>query len=170
MNRWVSVLLASFLAIPSAAQQVGPSLEVYPAGAIITARYTLDTADSSRVHLHAGMNATDRRDWGEHAEERGAGFGFGVAGHRYMRPMREGPWYGIRADIWFMTIDWRDIGRAGESKVTVLQPTARAGWTLSAGRVDIDFSAGIGAEVNIRTQGESVGQGVILLGGIAVGY
>lgn len=158
------------LASSAGAQQVGPSLDLYPAGAIVTARYSLDTADSSRVHIHAGMNATDRRDWGKHAEERGAGFGFGMAGHRYFHDRRSGPWYGLRGDIWFMTIRWREPDRSGETDVVVVQPTARAGWTLSFGRADVDLSLGLGAEVNVHTQGEAVGEGAILLVGIAVGY
>ncbi|MBO6575625.1 MAG: hypothetical protein JJ896_11530 [Rhodothermales bacterium] len=162
--------LCLLLALPVSAQQVGPSFEAYPAGVIVTARYSLDTADSSRVHIHAGMNATSRRDWGEHDDERGAGFGLGVAGHRYLQGRRSGPWVGLRMDVWQLTIDWIDDGRVGESKVTVAQPTARAGWTLSLGKADLDFSLGLGAEINVRTQGEAVGQGAILLGGIALGY
>ena len=54
----------------------------------------------------------------------------------------------------------------------MLQPTARAGyaWLLSGKRLRLDATAALGAEINIQTQGEDVGEGVILLGGIGLSY
>lgn len=152
----------------SAAQTIGPSLEVYPAGAIVTARYSLDLSTNARIHFHAGMNASDRRDWGEHALERGAGFGGGIAAHRYRGADRTGPWVGARADVWAMVIEWEDPGRRGETTMTVFQPTARLGWTFPAIGKEFDISASLGVEMNLNTSGEAVGEGAIFLLGLAV--
>ncbi|MFT5142062.1 MAG: hypothetical protein ACI84D_000673 [Thalassolituus oleivorans] len=168
----VLALLVVCLLAPSTthAQKIGASLEVYPAGAIVTARYSRDMSDNSRLLIHLGMNATDRRDWGEHEIEEGAGFGAGIAQHRYFSDSRVGPWLGIRADVWAQTIKWQDQGRRGETNVTVIQPTARAGWTLPAFGAQFDFSVSLGAEFNVKTTGESVRQGAIVLVGIVYDF
>lgn len=166
-----ALLLLVGFAVPAAqAQMLGPSLELYPAGAIVTARYSIDVGEDARIHFHAGMNATDRRDWGEHALERGAGFGGGVAGHRYLSSDRMGPWIGVRADIWDLAIDWENPGSRGETQVTVFQPSARAGWTFPALGITFDASAALGMEMNIKTTGEPVGEGAIFLVGLAFSF
>ncbi len=164
----LGLIAAMGFASDAAAQTIGPSIEVYPAGAIVTARYSRDVSTNARIHVHAGMNATDRRDWGKHALERGAGFGAGLAGHRYRGTDRTGPWVGARVDLWAMTIEWEDPGRAGKTTMTVLQPTARLGWTFPAIGKEFDISASLGMEMNLNTTGEAVGEGAIFLLGIAV--
>jgi hypothetical protein len=166
----LTLLLAVLALPPASAQQVGGELQLYPAGAIVVARYTRDVGQATRLHLHAGLNATDRRDWGLHALERGAGFGGGLALHRYRGSAGRGPWIGLRLDAWSLDIEWRDPTRIGTTDVTVLQPTARGGWTFNAGQVAIDASISIGQEFNVRTTGDPVGEGAILLAGIAVGF
>jgi hypothetical protein len=171
MRSW-PVLMALVVALgftsDAAAQTIGPSIEVYPAGALVTARYSRDISTNARIHIHAGINASDRRDWGKHALERGAGFGAGVAGHRYRGAERTGPWIGARLDFWAMTIEWADPTRSGETTMTVMQPTARVGWTLPAIGKEFDFSASLGMEMNLNTSGEAVGEGAVFLLGIAV--
>ena len=81
---------------------------------------------------------------------------------------------GARTDLWFLDIDWSDAGgtRVGMTEVTVLQPTARAGyaWLLSGDRLRLNATLALGAEINIQTRGEDVGEGVILLGGFGLSY
>jgi hypothetical protein len=168
LTRVLILIVTLAFASDVSAQTIGPSLELYPAGAIVTARYSRDVSTNARIHIHAGMNATDRRDWGKHALERGAGFGVGLAGHRYRGDVRTGPWVGARLDVWAMTIEWEDPGRAGETTMTVLQPTARLGWTFPAVGKEFDLSASLGMEMNLNTTGEGVGEGAIFLLGIAV--
>ncbi len=58
---------------------------------------------------------------------------------------------------------------SGTSKVTVLQPTAELGYffLLDNGLVLLPTIA-LGAEINIQTEGEEVGQGAILLLGATI--
>jgi hypothetical protein len=142
-------------------------VELYPAGVIVTARYSRDMPNNSRLLMHLGLNATDRRNWGEHAHEEGSGLGAGIANHWYFRDSRLGPWVGLRLDVWALHIRWQDVGARGKTNVTVLQPTVRAGWTAPAFNSQVDFSVSFGAEFNVKTTGESVGNGLIGLLGIA---
>lgn len=163
-------LLTLALASPANSQQLGVEFQAYPAGVIVTARYSLAPLGNALIHLHAGMNATDRGDWGEHALEDGAGFGGGVAGHRYLGSDTFGPWIGARLDFWLLEITWKDPGRRGSSEATVLQPTGRIGWTFPVGSGRLDPSISFGQEFNVKTKGEPVGEGMILLGGIAYSF
>ena len=51
----------------------------------------------------------------------------------------------------------------GETDIWVLQPTVRAGYRLMS---TLDLSASLGAEINVSTDGEPVGEGAILLVGL----
>ena len=152
----------------------GLELQGYPAGVIVAGRASLEVSAADAVLLYVGYNTTDRGDFGEHDDEEGGGAGFGAA-VRHSFGAGDGGWHiGARADLWFLDIDWRDGGgpRVGRTEVTVLQPTARAGyaWLLSGKRLRLDATAALGAEINIQTQGEDVGEGVIVLGGIGLSY
>lgn len=60
--------------------------------------------------------------------------------------------------------------RRGRTDLIVWQPTARVGyaWRFANGRTRIEAAMSLGGEINVRTRGERVGQGLIVLGGIAV--
>ena len=84
-------------------------------------------------------------------------------------------WIGVRADYWFLDIDWEDPDaanpgsiRSGSTSVQVFQPTVRFGWRKALSGVQIDVSTALGAEINVQTEGEAVGQGAILLVGLRV--
>ena len=75
--------------------------------------------------------------------------------------------------MWFLQIDWRDdVGnRSGTTDITVLQPTAQGGYRwLFGDNLTFAATAALGAEINIRTDGEAVGEGAILLIGLELGY
>jgi hypothetical protein len=152
----------------------GLELQGYPAGVIVAGRASLAISAADAIAVYLGYNATDRGDFGEHDDEEGGGPGFGAA-LRHSFGAAGGGWHiGARTDLWFLDIDWSDASgtRVGMTEVTVLQPTARAGyaWLLFGERLLLDATVALGAEINIQTQGEDVGEGVILLGGFGLSY
>ncbi|MEM6568246.1 MAG: hypothetical protein AAF957_07530 [Planctomycetota bacterium] len=161
--------LTSIEPAPPAYRPYGVEVQVYPAGIIpgLHARYRLSDADTLTFRLAA--NLTDRQDFGEREDESGDGWGSGVGWRRALSgDLDETGWYfGARVDVWDLSIDWRDRGRSGTTDIIVLQPTAEGGygWTTErAGRFELGL--GLGAEINVDTQGEDVGEGAILLLGL----
>lgn len=153
---------------------LGAETQVYPAGVIpgVQARWETGTRSESYVRLAA--NLTDRRDFGEHDDERGGGGGLGVGWRRYVEASRSGWLYGARLDVWRLEIDWRDAPgqpseTSGESRIWVAQPSLETGygWRLSEA-LRLELALGVGAEVNVSTDGEDVGQGAILLLGVTL--
>lgn len=158
--------------LPDAAQHsdFGFELQAYPAGVVpgAQARWRLDEDDA--VFVRAAANLTDRRDFGEHDDESGAGFGLGAGWRRAAGGdlAADGWHYGARLDLWSLSIDWEDPGpRTGTTDVLVLQPTAEFGYGWStAGGSRLELTAALGAEINVDTDGEDVGEGAILLLGL----
>ncbi len=130
-----------------------------------------------------GYNFTDRRDWGEHENEEGGGPGFslGIEKRSFLASNLS---VNLRADLWFMDIDWRDPAsgsalcgalpcpyETGTTEITVFQPTIGLGYQLPIpGKLGIKPSLSFGYEINVETKGEDVGEGAILLLGLKVGY
>ena len=176
--------IAAWLATP-VCSQTAPFVAVraYPAGLIGAAGVSgvwPGTSGPGRFEsgAWAGYNLTRRGDWGEHDDERGGGFGGGIEA-AYFPAGRSGGWFaGARAALWRMDIDWRDhpltpLGpeRVGQTSIIVLQPTARAGYRfLNGGRFLLDAEAALGAEFNVHTDGDDVGQGVIGLVGLRLAF
>ena len=168
-----SWLLAGMVAMgcasPGKSQAVYGTGEVqaYPAGVVARAGLGGEVA-GLRLSAAAGFNWTDRRDWGEHENEEGGGAGLGL------RVAREGPGgrgvYGeLRLDLWFLEVDWRDPGpRRGSTRIRVIQPAVGLGYGWSPGFGRIRAGAALGWEVNTHVRGEPVGEGPILLAGVAV--
>ena len=159
---------------PMSRLSAGLEVQGYPAGVILAGQASLALSAADAVALYVGYNATDRGDFGQHDDEEGGGAGLGAA-IRHSFGAGGGGWHmGARTDLWFLDIDWSDAGgaRVGMTAVTVLQPTARAGyaWLLFGQRLRLDATLALGAEINIQTQGEDVGEGVIALGGVGLSY
>jgi hypothetical protein len=162
----------------SARSALGVEAQAYLAGFNAAARFSYGLGPRDAVFVYAGYNATDRRDWGEHFNEEGGGPGGGLAWRHYVRDGRSDLHFGLRADLWFLEIDWSDWPPAdsrsvrGATDVVVFQPTAQGGYTLLLGDsgFQVEGTVALGAEVNIRTKGEAVGQGAILLAGVGFAY
>lgn len=159
----------------------GLEAQAYPAGVNVGIRFSYGVARRDAVLGYVAYNSTDRRDWGEHFHEEGGGAGGGVAWRHYLRDGRSGPHFGVRVDLWFLEIDWRTgpLGGVlpgpvdvGVTDVVVLQPTAQGGYTLLLGDsgFQLEGTVALGAEVNVSTDGEDVGQGAILLAGVGFAY
>jgi len=183
---------------PSAAAQVLPfspllEAQVYPAGGILVGGARLGPID-----IHAGWNHTRRGNFGEHDNERGGGPGIGASfwrGGATSAPNAPGApdapgavsgllgitglHAGLRLDVWYLDIDWWDsvtggitpppitFRRRGSTQVTVLQPTVRIRFDLPGTQLGI--TAAFGAEINVVTDGEDVGEGAIGLVGLRWG-
>lgn len=147
-----------------------PEIQAYPAGVIPGLQLRRYPSSEDTVYFRVAANLTDRGDWGEHDDESGSGFGGGIGWRRSLAgiPGGTGWLYGARVDLWSLEIDWRDPGpREGTTDVLVLQPTVEAGygWSLASGS-RLELMVGLGAEFNIDTEGEDVGEGVIALLGL----
>lgn len=165
------------------AKTIGLEVQGYPAGVITTLRGGLEISPQQELSLRLGYNYTDRGDFGEHENEEGGGPGFSLGYRYYTGEELDGFFLGARANLWFLEIDWRDDlscppnatcvdSVTGTTDITVLQPTAEIGYNLLGGRSSWMLAPviGFGWEFNIRTVGEDVGEGAILLGGINVAY
>ena len=151
----------------------GVEIQAYPAGIITSAQLSYIYSEKQLFTVNIGLNTTDRRDWGEHDNEEGSGSGFGLGWRHYFRSATRGFNVGVRTDVWFLSIDWiENVGAVGTTDITVVQPTAQLGYSLPLKdeRWIIQGSVSLGAEINVQTEGEPVGEGAILLAGVSVGY
>jgi hypothetical protein len=170
--------LLVFLAVPCSAQRTdGFEFQRYPAG--FNATYRAEWIQGERTALQGllGYNFTDRHDWGRHDDESGGGPGVGVAVQRWLEPSRSGWYYGARMDIWSLSIEWFDqasgdgtMDRSGDTGVIVFQPSARAGYSFGWLGWRLDLGAAFGAEINVASDDEKVGQGAIALVGFGIRF
>lgn len=170
-KRCMAVLLA-FSALPTLAATPTTELRLYPAGQIASVGLTWRLDTQTEWGASALYNRARRGDAGRHQNESGDGFGLGLELSRFWRREPQGWFYGVRAELFRLDIDWRDSGRAGESSITVIQPTLRLGYrtrpffrSLSA-----TVAANAGAEINVATRGEKVGEGAIGLLSLALSH
>lgn len=150
---------------------VGFEAQLYPSGGIFSARGSIRLGDHDVLQGYAGYNLAIRGDNGEHADEEGGGPGIGAGWRHYLGEFRSGFHFGVRTDVWFMSIDWTDSTTRGRTTVTVLQPTAQGGYTFLIGKDWIlDLTASLGTEINIKETGDPVGEGAIFLIGAGTEY
>lgn len=169
-------LLLSSTLVSAQKIDIGPEVQAYPTGILSGVRADFGFKEFNTIHLRVGYNLVRHRDLGEHEDERGGGFGFSLGYKRYFKPGFQKWFLGLRSDLWFNDIDWKDnIGLIneirGNTDVTVFQPTLEGGYTLLMGEGKWFFSPSIafGAEINVDTDGAEVGQGAILLVGFSIG-
>lgn len=148
----------------------GAEVQAYPAGVILGGKARVELDESSALGFRIAVNNTDRGDWGEHEDESGSGFGIGASYRKAWDGTLDGDgWlWGARADVWMLDIDWEDPGpRTGSTDIIVLQPTVEVGygWTTDSGS-RLELMLGFGAEINVDTDGEDVGEGAIGLLGL----
>ncbi len=154
---------------------IGTELQAYPAGLIPGARGELFLGPMQNVNMRIAYNVARRQDFGKHDDERGGGWGAGIGYRRYGVRDRLPFFAGIRIDWWELGIDWQQksnaIQTSGTTRISVLQPTGEFGydwrihesWSLIA-------TVSVGAEINLVSQGEPVGEGAILLIGLNTVY
>ena len=151
----------------------GVELQAYPTGIVPGVRYEWLMGETDILFIRGAYNFTERSDFGEHEDESGGGPGIGI-GWRHWKDERANGWhYGARLDVWDMEIDWEDDApsREGETDIIVIQPYLELGYSWPGqGGSRIDITAGAGAEINVDTDGEDVGEGFIALIGISFSY
>lgn len=153
--------------------EAGLEFQAYPTGLLPGIRFGLPITDKGLFELRLGYNYVRHRDLGLHDDERGDGFGFTV-GYRYFLQEDLRGWnFGLRSDLWFNTVEWRDtegtFTARGESEVIVLQPTGIVGYSFNlGGGFTLSPGIGFGVEINIHTEGEKVGEGLIGLVGFSL--
>ncbi|MDZ7716148.1 MAG: hypothetical protein U5J95_08050 [Balneolaceae bacterium] len=163
----------------------GVEVQAYPAGIIIGSRGGISFSNQQEVNARFGYNFTDRRDFGKHDNEEGGGLGFGAGYRYYFGKKLAGFFAGARSDLWFLKIDWVDtrticgtvppcfeMDVKGRTDIIVLQPTVEIGYDILKSNPAwiLAPTLSFGAEINIKTKGEEVGEGAILLGGLNVNY
>lgn len=163
------------LSAQSSAFDLDFEFQAYPTGLIPGIKLEKGFSNHHAVGLRFGYQIIRHRDLGVHDDERGNGYGFTLGYKYYFKEGFKGLSLGVRNDIWFNELDWRDdplVGGSimGTSKITVVQPTAEATYLIPFGESWI-FSPSIafGFEVNVKTEGEPVGEGAILLIGLNLG-
>lgn len=157
--------------------EIGFEIQQYPTGYLAGVRGEIGLAHHHTLDFRIGYNGLDHKDFGVHNTEVGGGFG-GSLGYRYYFNPAHKKWFaGLRTDLWFNEVDWSDPVPGtvdfikDATKVVVLQPTVIGGYRWAVGdHFAITPTAAFGAEINIRTEGEDVGQGIILLWGVSLTY
>lgn len=121
--------------------------------------------------LRAGYNSSKWKKTGKHDNEEGNGPGASL-GYRYYFLVRpHGFFLGAGAEAWRLTIDWRQGGVTGKSKIWALQPTAEMGYMfLINDMFFISPSISAGVQNNIKTEGQEVGEGFIPQFGLSTGW
>lgn len=157
------------------APRFGGEVQVYPAGVIPAAHFQVPLSERDVLTLRAGYNFTERQDYGEHDDESGGGPGTGVGYRHYFGEETSGWLLGARVDLFSLEIDWKDDAsatqprRKGETDILVLQPTVEGGYRFALDdAISLDLTLGVGAEINVDTDGEDVGEGGIMLLGATI--
>lgn len=150
----------------------------YPAGFIYEVGTSINPfKNNSYFTFKLGYNAADRKDFAfdisGHNNEEGGGVGLSL-GYEYMFGGKiEGAFAGIRTDLWQMEIDWEIDGppiESGMTNIIVFQPVLELGYQFNyASKFYSRVFLGLGREINIKTEGEPVGEGGITLVGFQTG-
>lgn len=184
----VLVLIFSCFSFVSKSQEITPlasgysgfvnygiEFQWYPAGIMPTIEADYAIGSHMTIMGRIGMNIADRQDFSPHHDhEEGNGPGGSLGVRYYLKPGEFGKFYaGLRSDIWSMTINWTNNGppvEKGSSDILIVQPTLELGYLHRFG--DSPWKAGLsltnGFEINVKTEGEEVAQGLITLVGVRI--
>jgi len=174
MRPCLGVALATVIwSLAASASSTYGELRGYPTGVIASAGALFAKGSQDELGVSVLYNRAHRGDAGRHDDESGEGFGIGFEGRRFYTDARLGWFYGLRAELFQLDLEWRDPGnRRGSTDITVLQPTARIGYRLplAGSQTSVEIAGGLGAEINLKTKGEQVGEGAIGLIGLALRF
>lgn len=155
---------------------LGASIQFYPAGIIPAVNLEHYLSENSSLVFRLGLNIVDRQDFSDFNEtEEGTGFG-GSIGYRKHFPSGKGKFVaGLNLDVWSLTIDWTDLESSGtlvsgSTYTLVVQPWLEGGYFLPIKNTksQLGLTLGIGREINAITSGDQVEQGFI--GSISLQY
>ncbi len=163
--------------------EIGIEYQMYPAGYVpsLKLEFGLGKYAKHGFNTRVAYNITRRRDWGEHEDERGSGFGGSIGYRYYILDPFKALYVGARFDVWRLKIDWRNSGadellftnddERNTTKIIVTQPTIEVGYKFRIkDKFIINPALALGWEYNAKTEGDPVGQGSILLWGVDLMY
>ena len=150
---------------------IGAQFQWYPTGTISSLHVAFNSKIHHSVLVQLGYNKANRKDDGEKDDEKGSGWGGAIGYRYYFKPFPYKFFLGVKTDIYRMKIDWVEGIQTGETKTWTLQPLFEIGYTFIINDQGFitPFIAN-GAEINIKTDGDKVGQGFITLIGISAGF
>lgn len=150
---------------------IGADYQLYPSGAMSSLHVAFNSRFHHAVFGNIGYNKLNRNDDGEKDSEKGSGWG-GTIGYRYyFRPHPHKFFIGVKTNVWRMNIDWVQGAQTGKTTTWTLQPAFEIGYTFiinDQAFITPAISNGVG--INIKTEGDKVGQGFITLIGISAGF
>jgi len=150
---------------------IGAEYQWYPSGNITGLHLAFNSKLHSSFLVRVGYNKANRKDNGEKDNEKGGGWGGSLGYRYYFKPYPYKLFLGLRSDIWRLKIDWEQGAQTGSTKTWTLQPAFEIGYTFVIN--DQAFITPVisnGVEINIKTEGDKVGQGFITLFGISTGF
>ena len=150
---------------------IGAQFQWYPSGTIAGLHFAFNSRIHHSVLFQLNYNKATRKDNGEKDDEKGSGWGGAIGYRYYFKPFPHKFFIGAKTDIYRMKIDWVQGILTGETKTWTLQPTLEIGYTFIINdQAFITPSISNGVEINLKTEGEKVGQGFITLIGISAGF
>ena len=150
---------------------IGAQFQWYPSGTISGLHVAFNSKINHSVLFQLSYNKKNRKDNGEKDNEKGSGWGGAIGYRYYFKPFPHKFFIGAKTDIYRMKIDWVQGILTGESKTWTLQPTFEIGYTFIINdQAFITPSISNGVEINLKTEGDKVGQGFITLIGISAGF
>jgi hypothetical protein len=150
---------------------VGAQFQYYPSGTISSLHFAFNARMNHSILVQIGYNKVNRKDDGEKDNEKGGGWGGGIGYRYYFNPFPHKFFIGVKADIYRMNIDWVQGIQVGETKTWTIQPTLELGYTIiinDQGFITPFIASG--AQINMKTDGDKVGQGFLPLFGISAGF
>ncbi len=174
--------------------QVYPAgfIHIYPTALVNGLRLDYGVSDKVSVFVRGAYSVTDRKDWGVFENEKGRGVGLGLGYEQRTPFLSTNLFVGLSANFWFMQVDWQGwsfpncldvytpeecalmdfipIRTEGATNVIVFQPALNTSYLVKLGpAVFLKPSLSLGIEVNVKTRGNTVGQGLVLLSGLQLG-
>src|SRR5687768_7279678 len=176
----ITAILFTFYIITTASSQtigyktvdVGGEFQWYSSGNIIGLHLAFNAMEHHSVQFRIGYNKADYKNWAEHDEEKGGGWGAGVGYRYYTNPFPHKFFIGARADLWRLEIDWKNNSPAasGVTKTWGLLPSLELGyffWINDQAFITPGIAAGY--MVHLKTDGAEIGKGFTTLLGISAG-
>jgi hypothetical protein len=148
---------------------IGFEVQGYPTGIMPGLCLDFSKWKHAAISAKVGINIAHRKDFsGLNDDERGWGPGIGLGYRYYAGENCSGFYAGARADLWSLTIAWRDSTNfpiQGTTDLVVLMPTLELGYMFQPKKSPYRIGIGTaqGREFNLVSKGKDVGQGYITL-------
>jgi len=154
-------------------KELGFELQQYPTGYMLAFHAEYGFAEKHSLDLRMGYNGLDHLSFGPNDEEKGGGPGFSLGYNYFFKPDFKKWYVSYRTDLWWNEVNWRNFDEndvvisEGTTHLLVLQPTILGGYNwIIKDRYKISPTLAVGAEINVKSDGEPVGQGPIILWGL----